>query len=194
MTGVIRTTASPPRQAAPVPAGSGRRWGTRPRQASDDRCGCSHSLQNNILQGVAAGQTASQPSTLCQLVKLTGCGRLHAAFPIPLHFARGRCKGASCAWGSCANGKDPYHLLHRGASCGWPLPTTPLLRVVRHGASLPEGWDSQLRTPRAGHGRRRDSRRGARIRVAPHALHAQHADVGRPHGRRSPSRQSGERG
>ncbi len=30
----------------------------------------------------------------------------------------------------------------KGASCGWLLSTTPLFRVVRHGASLPEGRNS----------------------------------------------------
>jgi hypothetical protein len=55
----------------------------------------SNSLQTNILQGVGAGQSASQ-RRFVQLGSLTSSGQLHA-FPIPLHFALEKCRGASVA-------------------------------------------------------------------------------------------------
>ena len=61
-----------------------------------------------------------------------------------------------------------------GASCGQSSPATPLFRVARHAASLPEGRNSQSCTPRAGRGRKPDSRRAARISYRPHPSRPPH--------------------
>ena len=85
------------------------------------------------------------------------------------------CKGISCASES-ANGKDPYHFFARGNIRGWPSPAEWLCRVVRHGASLPNGWKVSYARPE------RDMFR-CRVYSSPTTtLHTHHAgirDVGR---------------
>ena len=128
-------------------------------------------------------QGVSPKDLVAQLVNLTSSGPSHA-LPILLHFAHG-CMPRSVL--RLGRHQPPRAAMVRiltmqlladgtywGASCGQSSPATPLFRVARHAASLPEGRNSQSCTPRAGRGRKPDSRRAARISYRPHPSRPPH--------------------
>ncbi len=138
----------------------------------------------SVCPKVAANRASPSPTSWSP--NLPDCGRARF-FPILLHFAHGTYLAAGHHRPSRAKMVRilTIQLLAVGAACGQSLPATPLFRVARHGASLPEGREAGHARP----GRGVVGNRTAAVYESPTTPTTPVLDS--RHGRRSPPRRFG---